>query len=197
MRSFVKGSVSVVFRRGLFLVVLNWLFFGLVVVGSLLAQGGYFGGFEWPVGEEISQLEVDNPAVMITTIFLSNLVLSGFVLVTLSGFAFFVLPVLILSVRGLLWGVLLNGLPAPWFLLAFPTLILEGEGYVFAGVAGVNLGLSWLKPKWAYKGQDLSRLESVMRALKDCVRIYVLVAVFLFMAAVVETATISLLGMIS
>jgi len=91
-----------------------------------------------------------------------------------------------------LWGVLLNGLLTSQFLAAFPTLILEGEGYVLAALAGVNLGLSLLKPEWAYKGEGLSRLEAVKRALKDCAYTYVLVAIFLFVAAVVETVTIFL-----
>ena len=78
------------------------------------------------------------------------------------------------------------------FLAALPTLALEGEGYVLAALAGVNLGLAWLKPKWAYRGEDLSRSEAVNKALKECARIYVFVAVFLFVAAVVETITLIL-----
>lgn len=188
--------MSVVSRRVLLLVVLNWLFFGVMVVGGL-GQGRYVGVYEWPLGEEIFHEEMGNVPFMFVSIFLFNLILSGFVWVTLSGLGFFVLPVVFLLVRAALWGVLLNGLPAPWFFVAFPTLILEGEGYVLAGVAGVDLGLSWLKPEWVYGREELSRLESVKRALKDCARIYVLVVVLLFVAAVLETATIYFLGTIS
>lgn len=197
MEDFVRACVSAISRRGFLLVVLNWLFFGVIVVGAFLAQGGYVRVFEWPLGEEISHEEMGNVPFMVVSIFLFNLAVSGFVLVTLSGLAFFVLPVVFLLVRAALWGVLLNRLPPPWFLAAFPTLILEGEGYVLAGVAGVGLGLSWLKPEWAYGREELSRLDSVRRALKDCARIYVLVAMFLFVAAVVETATIYSLGTVS
>ena len=197
MWSFIRVCVSVVSRRVLLLIVLNWLFFGAMVVGGFLGQGEYVAVYEWPLGEEIFHKEMGNLTFMIVSIFLFNLILSGFIWVTLSGFGFFVFPVVLLLVRAALWGVLLNGLPAPWFFVAFPTLILEGEGYVLAGVAGVDLGLSWLKPEWMYGREELSRLESVKRALKDCARIYVLVVVLLFVAAVVETATIYFLGTIS
>ena len=190
MWDFVKACVSAVSRRELLLVVLNTLFFGVMLVGAFLGQSGYVGVYDWPMGEEIFHLEIRNVAVMVVIIFLFNLVLSGFVLVTLSGLAFFVLPAGLLLIRALLWGVLLSGLPTTRFLAALPTLILEGEGYVFAGVAGVNLGLSWLRPEWVYRGEGLSRLDSLKRALKDCGLIYVLVAVFLLVAAIVETATI-------
>jgi len=75
-----------------------------------------------------------------------------------------------------------------------PTLVIEGEGHTLAALAGINLGLSWLKPKWAYKGEGLSRSEAVRRALKDCMYTYVLVAILLFVAAVVEAATIFLIA---
>jgi hypothetical protein len=188
---FLKASVAVVSKRVLFFVVLNWLFFGVIVVGSLLERFGGVGRFWWPVGEEVFRFGVSNAALMIVSIFLFNLVLSGFVLITLSGLLFFALPVFFLCVRGLLWGIMLSGLSSSGFLLALPTLILEGEGYVLAALAGVGLGLSWLYPKWLYKGEELSRSESVKRALEDCARIYVLVVIVLFVAAVVEIATIA------
>lgn len=187
---FLKTSVSILSRRGLLFMVLNWLFFSSIVVGSFLGQFFRVGVF-WPVSEDVFRVEVGNMAIMILNIFLFNLVLSGFVLITLSGLLFFVLPVVFLCLRGFLWGLILGGLSTSGFLLALPTLILEGEGYVLAALAGVGLGLSWLNPEWLWKGEELSRSESVKRALEDCARIYVLVAVVLFVAAVVETATIA------
>jgi uncharacterized membrane protein SpoIIM required for sporulation len=64
---------------------------------------------------------------------------------------------------------------------------------VVAGVAGINLGLSWLKPSWAHKKEVSSRLEAFKMALKECGYLYILVAMLLFAAAIVETATIYLL----
>jgi len=189
MRDFLRSLFSVVLRKGWVWVFLNWLFFGFIVVGSLLGQIGVVQVYTWPFGE-IFSVDVSNAFLMVGFIFLFNLVLSGFLLVTLTGLGFFGLPLFFLSFRAFLWGVLLNGLSTPLFLAALPTLALEGEGYVLAALAGVNLGLSWLNPRWAYSGEDLSRLEAVKRALKDVGRIYVLVIVFLFAAAVVETLTL-------
>jgi hypothetical protein len=191
MWSFLRNCLNVVSQRVLFLMVLNWLFFGGMFVGALLGQYGFADSFGWlPVRDEVFQGEIGVSPWLVLVIFFFNLVLSGFVLVTLSGLAFFVLPLVFLSVRSFLWGALLNGLSTSMFLAAFPTLILEGEGYVLAALAGVNLGVSWFKPKWIYGEKELSRKESIKMALKDCLRIYVLVAIFLFVAAVVETVTI-------
>ncbi|RLI21823.1 hypothetical protein DRO54_02625 [Candidatus Bathyarchaeota archaeon] len=130
--------------------------------------------------------------VMIVDIFVSNLVLSAFVMLTLSGFAFFLLSPAILLYRGWLWGVLLNGVPTSGFPLVLPVMILEGEGYVLAALAGVNLGLSWLKPEWVYRGKYMSRREAVKMSLKNCLYIYGLVSLFLLVAAIVEVVSLSL-----
>lgn len=190
MSVFLRSCFSVVWR-GWFLAVLNWLFFGFILVGSLLGQVGVVEAPAWPFGE-VFPVEVSNALLMVGVIFVFNLFLSGFVLVTLTGFVFFGSSLFFLCFRALLWGVLLGGLSTSMFLAALPTLALEGEGYVLAALAGVNLGLSWLKPEWVYRGEALSRSEAVEKALKDCVRIYVFVAVFLVAAAVVETITLIL-----
>lgn len=60
---------------------------------------------------------------------------------------------------------------------------------MLTALTGVNLGISWAKPKWAYRGEELSRSEAVKKALKDCARIYVVVTLLLFAAAIVGTIT--------
>jgi hypothetical protein len=189
MQDFLRSCFSVVSKNFLAFVALNWLFFGFLVIGALLGQTGIVFS-RWPVGEEVLMLEVRNVGFMFLGIFLFNLVLSGFLLVTLTGLAFFALPVVFLLYRALLWGALLNQLSMPLFLVALLTLVLEGESYVLAALAGVNLGLSWLKPRRMFEGENLSRLESVKKTLTDIARIYVLVVMFLFVAAVIETVTV-------
>lgn len=190
MWNFLQNGLTVVSKRILLFVVLNWLFFGVMLVGAFLGQFGYGGFSVLPIGDDFLVAGKSEWSIMLLGIFFWNLVVSGFVLLTLSGLLFFVLPIVFLLLRAFLWGALFAGLPTPLFLAAFPTLVLEGEGYVLASVAGVNLGLSWLKPEWADKGEGLSRLGVLRKALKDCLRIYVLVAVLLFAAALVETLTI-------
>ena len=192
---FFNSCFSLISRRSLLFAATNATYFGCIFAAAVLGQflyeqlpyldevvgvGESFFGFDWPL--------------IILSIFLFNLVLSSFVFVTLPGLVFFPLSVVALVVRAVFWGIMLNQLPTPLFLAVFPTLILEGEAYVFAGVAGVDLGLSWLKPVLAYKDENLSRSDAFKKALKDCIRIYVLVSVLLFAAAVVEIVTIVQLG---
>jgi len=190
---FFKSCFSLISRRSLLFVTMNALYFGSITVGAFIAQFQSLPFYEWTSSERVFVGDWGLP-VMILVIFLSNLVVSAFFLVTLTGLVFFALSVVVLLVRGVFWGALLNQLPTPQFLLAMPTFVLEGEGYVLASLAGVILGLSWLKPGWAYGQESLSRLKSFEKAWKDCVRIYVLVTVFLFVAAVVEGVTIVQLG---
>ncbi len=145
-------------------------------IGEPGGVDGFFLGFDWPL--------------MILSIFLFNVVLSGFVFVTLPGLVFFPLSVVALVVRAVLWGVLLIQVPTSVLWFALPTLVLEGEGYVLAAFGGVSLGVSWLRPQWMFEGENMSRSESLKRSLMEVARIYVLVAVLLLVAAVVETVTI-------
>ena len=87
-------------------------------------------------------------------------------------------------------GALLAGVPTSNFPLVLPTIILEGEGYVLAALAGVNLGLSWFKPEWIYK-ESVSRREAVRMALRNCFY-NGLVNLFLLTAAIVEVVSLSL-----
>jgi len=129
---------------------------------------------------------------MILGIFAFNLALSSFVFVTLPGIAFFPLSAGFLSYRGFLWGLLLYMSPTLLFVASLPTIILEGEAYVLAAMAGSVVGASWIKPNLAYQESGLSRLEAFKKSLKECVKAYALVATLLFISAIVETMTILL-----
>jgi len=76
------------------------------------------------------------------------------------------------------------------FLAAVPTLMFEGAAYVLASVAGIVLGLSWLKPRWVCAEEGLGRLEALKKAFRECLWLYVWVALLLAVAAVVEVATL-------
>jgi len=190
VKAFFRLCVRTLSRRGMLFVAMNALYFGFIVVGAFLEQARFLSPYELIGGEGFFLFEEGLP-LMIIGIFLFNLVVSGFFFTTLSGLVFFPLPLGVLVLRALAWGALLNLSPTPQLFAALPSLVLEGEGYVLAALAGVNMGLSWLKPEWAISGgKGLSRWEAVKRALKDAGRIYVLVTVFLFVAAVAETATL-------
>ena len=192
--SFLKLCLETVSNRRVVFVVMNALYFCFIFVVAFLSYYFYFlppyeGG---PVDVPDFLVGVDW-SVMVVGIFLINLTLSGFLFVTLPGLVFFPLSAAVLLFRGFLWGVLLSQLPTAYFLAALPTVVLEGEGYVLASVAGITLGLSWIKPNKLYRGEVLSRFGALRKALIECGRLYVIIGIVLFVAAVVEIITIAYL----
>jgi len=103
---------------------------------------------------------------------------------------FFLFPMVVMVWRAWFWGSLLSQLSTFSFLTVLPTLILEGEGFVFASVTGIILGLSWLKPTVVFGSEGFSRVEAFKEAWRETVRLYVVVALLLFIAALVEAVTI-------
>lgn len=188
--NFLKSCFAVLSKRGLVFAVMNAFYFCSIFVAALFVQFRFPPPYEGtPVEVPEFLVGVDWP-IMVVGICLFNLALSSFLVVTLPGLVFFPFSAAALLYRGFLWGVLLSQLPTSWFLATLPTVVLEGEGYVMASIAGVTLGLSWLKPDWMFKGEGLCRVEALRKALRECVRIYTVVAMVLLAAAIVETATI-------
>lgn len=186
---FLRSCFHAVSRNYLVFVIYNWLLFSAIIAGALLLQSeSWF--VRLPVSGDSLILGTDSVVLMAVGIFLFNLALSGFLLITLPGLAFFALPAVFLFYRALLWGILLNQLFTPQFLIALPTLILEGEGYVLAAICGTNLGLSWFRPDWIYRNRGFSRLKALETTSRECVRLYFFVVIFLIVAAVVEAVTI-------
>jgi uncharacterized membrane protein SpoIIM required for sporulation len=179
-------------KRGLLVTMLNLVYFGALIVGGFLAQ--YTSLFQ-PVVVGNDVFGVSGASVwLVFDIFVSNLFLSAFLLLTLSGVVFFVFPLAVLVYRGILWGVLLNLVSTDRFFMVLPTIILEGEGYVIAAVAGVILGLSWLWPRLIYLGEDLTRKSAFKKAIGEAASLLIVVVILLFVAAIVETVTITFLS---
>jgi len=186
--------LSVLSKRAKFLAFTNLLFFGGIFVAVVVS--------EWMLPPP---LYLDRPRlfsraifggdffVEVFGIFVFNLGLSALAFVTLPGFAFFPLSIIVLLYRAFMWGVLLYHVPNWIFLLSMPTIILEGEGYVLAAVAGTLVGVSWIKPEWIHYEKSLSRRESLSRSLRECLAIYVFVIVLLFVGAIVEAMTLMMI----
>jgi hypothetical protein len=113
--------------------------------------------------------------------------------ISVPGFLFFPFSLGLLVFRGLLWGLLLYSQSTWAVLVVMPTLALEGTGYALASVAGTVVGAAWLKPKWIYGQENLTRREGLGRALKECLTLYLSVAIVLFIAAATETATLTMI----
>jgi len=189
----LSSLLSLLSSRVKLVVFMNLFFFGGVFVTALML------GFLLP-----PQLYEGPPAqfsatvsgsliLTVLSIFVFNLIVGSFIVVALPGFVLFPLSAALLVFRAFIWGALIYQLPNWVFLIALPTLIFEGEGYVFAAVAGTLVGISWVKPEWVYPGEGVSRNVSLRKAFRECAWFYVLVAAMLFVAAVVETATLILI----
>ncbi len=183
-----KVSIMKYLRMRL-LVVMSSIFFSCVFFSVLMS--------EWlspyPLLYFSSLFQTDsfgrNFPLLVFSIFFINMVWSSFVFVTLPGFAFFPLSSAFLAYRACIWGFLLFHQPTWLLLIAVPTIVLEGLGYCFAAVAGTVVGVSWIKPEWVY-GAENCRVKAFKRALKECLAVYLYVAIFLFFSAVVEAATL-------
>jgi hypothetical protein len=192
--SFLRSCLNVVSRRKESVAILNLLFFGCVFLVAVIAQFVFppalFSGWSPAVPEALLGSGL---IFMVAGIFFFNLAFSAFVFVTLPGFAFFPLSVGFLLFRAVLWGLLLYAVPTWLFLALLPTVVLEGEAYVFAGVAGAVVGVSWIKPNMIYREEGLSKVVFFRKALEECLRLYFFVAFFLFVAAVVEIVTLMMI----
>jgi len=168
--------------------LLNLLFFGCVFVSALVGQF-LFGAkfyYELPLEQE---LPYEDLTVIAWDIFVCKLFISAFFVITLPGIIFFPLSVGFLLYRGVLWGFSLYSFPKSAFFLILPALVIEGEAYVLAALAGWVLGFSWVKPPYFFD-KRLSRWMSFEKAFMESVRIYVLVFLFLLVGASVEALTI-------
>jgi hypothetical protein len=194
-KNFFNSCWITLSKRSLLFTVINTVYFGSIFTSTLLMQWWFpappNGEFEEFPGFAFTDWGLPT---LVLSIFLFNLIISGFILTTLTGLMFFVLPLAILVWRAIIWGALLNGLSTPMLLLALPTLIFEGEGYVLTSVAGVILGLSWLKHSLIYGNAPLSRVEALKKAFKEATRLFIWVTILLFVAALIEGFTITWLA---
>ncbi|MEM2118494.1 MAG: hypothetical protein QW840_00005, partial [Candidatus Bathyarchaeia archaeon] len=170
-------------------VSLNAAFFSAILISAFVFQLLYPPPLSPGEGETFPLLKLlpfsGGGLVLFAIIFFSNLVVTAFVMTSLPGFVLFPLSGVLLVYRAVLWGLLFAPLPLGWFLAALPTLVLEGEAYVFAALAGTVVGVSWVR-----RGEK-PRSEAFRAALGEAKALYVFVFGFLLVAAAVEVATLT------
>jgi len=189
--SFLRAIIDVLSERGKLVAIFNVAFFCSIFITVLVAQ------FVFPPPVYLDKPLTESWIIfgnewytIFLGIFASNLVLSVFVMVTLSGLLFFPLSAAFLVYRAVLWGLLLYSLPSWVFLVVLPTVVVEGEAYVVAAVVGTVTGLSWVKPDWMFKDEKLSRWGALKVALREGMHLYAVVVLLLLAAAIIETVTI-------
>jgi hypothetical protein len=187
-KHFQCGRRLCIFRWKL-LSALNAVFFSVALGGSLaaglvFAPSVYYGQPVYVVPEFL----YGSVPLMFLFIFCFNLAISAFAVITLPGFLFFPLSTALLTLRAVLWGLILCPLPPGLFLVALPTMVLEGEAYVLAAAVGTTVEYSWLT-----QSKDLPRSKAFRDAFRRDMGAYVFVILLLLTAATVESATIALL----
>ena len=190
MNSFFD-STAIFSKRGMFLALLNLLFFGGVFAVVTVSEWLFPPSLDLNVRAPFLEAFFNGDFyVSAFAIFIFNLAWSVFVFILIPGFFFFPLSITSLFFRAFIWGSLLYSQPTWILLVAIPTVILEGEGCVLAAFAGTLAGASWVKPEWVYCGESLGRREAFGRSLSECSAVYALVIVLILAGAVVETATL-------
>jgi hypothetical protein len=188
---FLNSIIAVLSERVKLVAIFNIVYFCSIFIVVLIAQFVFPPPvyLDEPLAESLVIFGNDWFTIFVG-IFVFNLVLSAFVVVTLPGMLFFPLSVAFLVFRAVLWGLLLYPLPSYFFLVVLPTVAAEGEAYVVAAVVGTVAGLSWIKPNRVFKEEALSRWKALKMALKEGLHLYKVVVLLLLAAAIIEAVTI-------
>jgi hypothetical protein len=193
----IKKSFSIIRREWRPFVILNVVFYGIVIVMLLYAradpriQNQHFLGLR-AVGTSSFYAPVfdayyGNPNFLlaITLTFAYNFILGSLVSITLPSLVVPFWGLLAAWFRAYLWG----GLFSPSFMISSPSvyvlLVLEGQGYVLASFAAYEQGIRLLKP---HAFGLASRLAALREGFNLTRQIYILVAIVLAFAACFEVS---------
>lgn len=130
------------------------------------------------------------PAVFLT--FVVNLVLGSLLYITLPSLLVPFSGLLVGVYRALLWGLLFSptAVLGAGMLFHWPTIILEGQAYILAMLAAYVQGMAFLRPKSV---GAKTRGQGYWEGVKRSARIYMFVAITLFVAAIYEAVSAILL----
>lgn len=131
-------------------------------------------------------------ALKILYTFLFNLIFGAFFSTTVTGVIFF-LPYLIAVWRSFLIGVLIYGAETTPLtqVVFYGTFVLEFGAYCVSSAVGTDIGLTLL---WPARKRAESRKEAILISMREGRRLYLLVAVILFIAACWEMSWLHYLG---
>ncbi len=135
----------------------------------------------------------DSLALKILYTFLFNLLIGAFLSTTVTGMVIFFLPYAIAVWRSFTVGLLFYGLGSSVdkSVVFYGTFILEFGAYAISSAAGTDMGLSLIWPK---RKAVSSRTEAFKVAAQDSLRLYVVVALLLFIGAVWEMGWLEVIG---
>lgn len=147
---------------------------------------------ELPYLKPLTGALADNLPLKILYTFGFNLLFGAFVSTTFMGLVFF-FPYLIAVWRSFIIGVLVSDMDssAVMNVIFYGTFILEFGAYCISSAIGTDLGLSLL---WPSRKGVASRMEALREAARDGAKLYILVIIVLFVAAIWEITWLHYMG---
>jgi hypothetical protein len=147
---------------------------------------------ELPYLKPLTGLLADNLPLKILYTFGFNLLFGAFVSTTVLGFVFF-FPYLIAVWRSFIIGVLISDMDTSpvMAVIFYGTFILEFGAYCISSAVGTDLGLSML---WPSRKGAATRQEAFRAVVADGARLYLLVAILLFISAIWEISWLHYMG---
>jgi len=183
------------FRRAY--IVLNLAYYGLVVFGMICvafnpslqqllldAVGSAFN--EGPLSTVAAAYSGGQVLLAIVFTFVVNLTIASFLWITLPSLVIPFSGLLTGACRAVLWGLLFSPSSPEMRIVMIPhslTLILEGQAYILAMLAAYVQGRAFL---WPATVDATTHTQGYWAGVKRSVRLYLLVAIVLAVAAVYE-----------
>jgi len=203
LKDILAGSMEAAKRRKNLIVFFISTHVILLFFGQWMVAQGYPGVLELRE-EQLKQIQelpylkplmgplAENLPLKVLYTFSFNLIFGAFVSTTLTGLVFF-FPYLVAVWRSFLVGILVAGMEYSPAMVAvfYGTFILEFGAYCISSAIGTDIGLALLFPE--RKGVS-SRKEALGIAVRDGARLYVLVIIILFIAAIWEMSGLHYLG---
>ncbi len=203
LKGILDSSMEAAKRRRNLIVFFITTHIILLFFGQWMVAEGYPGVLELRE-EQLKQIQelpylkplmgplAENLPLKVLYTFSFNLIFGAFVSTTLTGIVFFI-PYLIAVWRSFLVGILVAGMEYSPAMVAvfYGTFILEFGAYCISSAIGTDLGLALLFPE--RKGTS-SRREAFGMAARDGARLYVLVMIILFVAAIWEMTGLHYFG---
>ena len=183
------------FRRAY--IVLNLVYYGLVICGMVYVA--FNPALQQLLLEAVGSAFTEGPLSTVAGAYTGGQILLAIVLtfvvnLTIASFLWITLPSLVIPFSGLvtgacraiLWGVLLSPSSPEMSAVMIPhslTLILEGQAYILAMLAAYIQGRAFL---WPATVDAATHGEGYRAGVKRSLRLYLLVAIVLAVAAVYE-----------
>lgn len=208
MKNLIKSAWGLVQENRRAYIVINTLYYGLVVVCMIYVV--FNQELQKSLLDGIGEIFMTGPlafvgqayvnAQVFTAIlgtFLINLFVGSFVSITLPSLIIPLSGILVGIYRAIIWGLLLSPANPDLRLVMIPhsiTLILEGQAYILTMLAAYVHGRAFLWPKTV--GAD-SRAKGYLEGLKQTAKLYVLVILTLAIAAIYEVIEVVIMVKLS